>query len=178
MRGPPRWSLAAAALLLWLAPATALAQPVDRYFFVGFSSGLGLELSGVKLFAGYNFGRGDVQVELYAGSLSLPPGPGAGLGLAGKYYLLDDPTWRAGVGGQLGLQVGAGIVPVAQLIGLGEVRRSVFGAYARVKTGVPQVFGAGLGGKVTFNRRTVWLEANTGFPLLVNGELGYSFAPF
>lgn len=146
--------------------------------FVGFSSQLGLDLTGVKLFAGYNFVRGDVQLELYAGALSIPPGPGAGLGLAGKFYVIDDETWRGAVGGQLGVRVGGGLVPVAQLMVLGEGRKSIFAGYAYLKTGIPQVFGAGLGGKMTFAQRSVWLEANTGIPLLINGELGYSLPPF
>ncbi len=178
-RGMRRW-LCGCLFALALLPAAAHAQlpQPSPYVYVGFSSQIGLDLTGVKLFAGYNFVRGDIQAELYAGALAIPPGPGAGVGIAGKYYVLDGETWRGALGGQLGVRLGGWVAPVAQLIAQGEARKSLFAGYLYLKTGFPQVFGAGLGGKMSFAQRTVWLEANTGIPLLINGELGYSTPPF
>ncbi len=171
--------MALAALLFCPSEARAQQAPFgdgDRgFFFVGFTSGLGMELSGVKLFGGYKKGRGDLALELYAGALSLPPGPGAGIGLAGKYYLLDGQTWRGALGAQVGVKFAGAVVPVLQLTGTGEARWSIFSSYLTLKTGVPQVFGAALGGKMAFAERAVWLEAKTGVPLLIDGELGYSW---
>lgn len=169
-----RCALPVAAVVGLLAATNVRAQEVDRFVFVGFTTNLGLELSGVKVFAGYDYGRGDVRLELYAGALTLPPGPGVAFGIAGKYHILNDPTWRAGLGAQLGLRLGTGVVPVLQLTGHGEGRASIFGAYLQLKTGIPQVFGAALGAKLSLGQSSTWIEANTGVPFFINGEFGHS----